>query len=77
MQRTDLCPHCGADMHCCKNCQFHDSHVHRQCTEHISEYVPDKEKMSHCTFFTFREGQGQRPDLDKARSKLDALFKKK
>ena len=76
MQRTDLCPHCGADLHCCKNCEFWDVGSHNQCKEHISEYVPDKEKMNHCTFFTFGSGERDSVDKDAVKAKLDALFKK-
>jgi len=76
MQRTDTCPHCGLDLHCCKNCQYWAVHAHNQCTEHITEYVPDREKTNYCTSFTFRSGEQEKQDLAKARSKLDSLFKK-
>ena len=31
--RRDSCPHCGADLHVCKNCQHFDPNVHNQCRE--------------------------------------------
>ena len=44
LQRADTCPHCGVDMHCCKNCEYWDISAHNQCKEHIAEYIPDREK---------------------------------
>ena len=52
MQRADQCPHCAADLHCCKNCEHWDIAAHNQCKEHIAEYIPDREKANFCTFFT-------------------------
>jgi len=77
MQRTDLCPHCGADLHCCKNCEYWDPGAHKQCIEPISEYVPDKEKMNHCTSFKFSTKKGEKVDVQKIKERFDALFKKK
>lgn len=75
--RRDECPHCSADLHCCKNCKYYEVSAHNQCTEHVSEYVPEKEKANFCTTFFYREGQSaEDPDILLARAKLDALFKK-
>ena len=74
----DNCPHCAADLHCCKNCQFYDTGAHNNCREPTSDYVPDDEKFNFCGFFQFiegeREGAGQ---VDEAKAKLEALFAKK
>ncbi len=77
MGRRDECPHCGADLHCCKNCKFWDKSAHNECKEHVTEYVPDREKANFCTMFTFRE-EPYAIDLsvNQAKAKLDALFKK-
>jgi hypothetical protein len=79
LQRTDTCPHCGADLHCCKNCEYWDPSAHNQCKEHIAEYIPDREKTNFCTFFTFRDGKPEDATtrIASSKSKLDALFKKK
>ena len=77
MQRTDLCPHCGKDLHCCKNCKYWDPSAHNQCLEHVAEYIPDREKTNFCTFFEFRAGEpGDDSEVVKAKTKLDNLFKK-
>jgi hypothetical protein len=79
MQRTDACPHCGADLHACKNCEHWDPGAYNECKEHISEYVPDREATNRCTFFSFRSGAPEetKTRVDASKSKLEALFKKK
>ena len=76
MQRTDVCPHCASDLHCCKNCEYWEPGEHNQCREKIAEYVPERERTNYCTFFTFKSGERQKLDKDAVRRKLDALFKK-
>jgi len=78
MQRADACPHCAADLHCCKNCEYWDPVAHNQCKEHVAEYIPDRERANRCTFFTFRNGVPEDPAarIAASRAKLDALFKK-
>jgi hypothetical protein len=78
MQRADVCPHCAADLHCCKNCEYWDPSAHNQCKEHVAEYIPDRERANHCTFFTFRSGVPEDPSarIAASKAKLDALFKK-
>ncbi len=76
MQRTDTCPHCGVDLHVCRNCEYWDVGEPNQCREHITEYVADRERTNYCTFFTFRSGEPEKQaDRDAVKSKLDSLFK--
>jgi len=77
MQRTDTCPHCAADLHCCKNCKYWEPGAHNQCTEQIAEYVPERERANHCMHFIFLDGAQEKQDLAQAKSKLDSLFKKR
>ena len=75
--RGDECPHCRADMRSCKNCQYYDPGFHNECREHISEYIPDKERANFCGMYT--PFAGERPpgeDLDAAKAKLEAMFKR-
>ena len=78
MGQRDSCPHCAADLHCCHNCQLHDRGAHNECSEIMSDYVPDKAKFNFCGYFKFivgeREGRGQ---VDEAKAKLEALIAKK
>jgi hypothetical protein len=76
--RGDECPHCRADMHSCKNCQYYDPGAHNDCRETIAEYIPDKERANFCGMYL--AFQGERPpaeDVNAAKAKLDALFAKK
>ena len=76
MQRADQCPHCSADLHCCKNCEYWDASAYNQCKEHIAEYIPDREAANRCTFFTFRGGnvEDNSSRIASSKAKLDSLF---
>jgi hypothetical protein len=75
--RNDTCPHCGIDMRTCKNCTFYDPGAHNQCRESVAIYQPDKERGNFCTMFTPFEGEHDKgEDIDLAKARLNALFKK-
>lgn len=76
VRRRDDCPHCGADMRSCKNCQYYDPGCHNECRETISEYVPHKDRANLCGMYTAFQGEREaRPDVDEAKARLDALFR--
>jgi hypothetical protein len=76
--RRDTCPHCGADLHCCLNCIFYDTHYADACREPQAEPVLDKDVGNFCEYFTLADRQTQ-PSVaaTTARAQLEALFKKK
>ncbi len=78
MQRSDTCPHCSVDMHCCKNCEYWDPSAHNQCREKITELVRDREASNFCSFFTFRDGKPEDLTLrqESSKNKLSHLFSK-
>jgi hypothetical protein len=52
----DECERCGADLHICLNCSFHDPHASKQCREPaIPEEARDKELKNLCEYFQPRE----------------------
>jgi hypothetical protein len=51
VRRGDTCPHCGGDLHSCRNCQFYDPSKHNQCAETQAEWVLDKESATFCGYF--------------------------
>jgi len=51
VSRSDVCPSCGADIHCCKNCVFYAPEAHYECHETIDELIKDKERANFCDFF--------------------------
>ncbi len=76
-KRSDECPHCRNDMRSCKNCRFHDPGAHNECSETIAEYIQDKERGNFCGMWEPFSGEREAAeDMDAARAKLEALFKK-
>ena len=78
--RSDFCPHCRADLRCCRNCRFFDEYAQNKCRESSAEWVSDREKNNYCEYFSSRDSaeEGRRAMEQKdARAKLDDLFKKK
>ena len=73
----DECPHCGADLHCCKNCGFYDPGASKQCREPSAELVSNKERANYCDYFRPAAGRaaGEERAVD-AKKQLEALFKK-
>jgi hypothetical protein len=82
--RTQGCPTCYSDLKCCLNCGLFDPGVSQQCREPQVELVGDKAKANFCEFFVFSEtsglgrlgGDDASVSRDRARSALEALFKK-
>ena len=82
--RADECPHCSADMHCCKNCRLFDPGKNNQCNEPQADYVKDKAKANFCDYFEANtrvpltsRGGAQKVQRDDVRKAFDNLFKKK
>jgi len=76
--RKDQCPHCGSDLHCCRNCEFYDEYAHNRCREPQAEYVSDRERANFCEYFRFRSSEGNRAKSDakeKAKAQWEALFR--
>ena len=45
------CPHCRADAHVCKNCEFYDPKVYNECRETSAEVVREKDRANRCDYF--------------------------
>ena len=76
--RTDTCPQCDADLHCCRNCQFYDPGKHNQCAETQADWVRDKESANYCDYFQpnpILKARGGGPGTSDARKRFDSLFK--
>jgi hypothetical protein len=72
------CSDCGADLHVCKSCRFHDPGAQNECRESSSEWVSDRERANHCEYFAPSDvGGGEAAKAaDAAKSVLEDLFKK-
>jgi hypothetical protein len=80
--RRDVCAHCGADLHACRNCRHHDPRAARECREPQAEWVRDRERANLCDWFSPAEGMPAGagvgpPSREAAREAFDALFKKR
>lgn len=73
------CPHCGADVHTCKNCLRYSEHAYNQCLEPQAERVVDKERNNHCDYFELAHGDGRSAGKTVAKEdylkQLNSLFK--
>lgn len=53
-RKNRLCPNCGSDIHCCKNCIHFDEDLSSKCREPNSPWIRDRAAQNHCPFFEFR-----------------------
>ncbi|MBI3653262.1 MAG: hypothetical protein HY231_19715 [Acidobacteria bacterium] len=76
--RSDVCPKCEADVHCCVNCDQYEPTAHNKCLEPQAEWVTDREKANYCDFFVARKETRNLivKQRDSARLDFDNLFKK-
>ncbi len=75
--RREDCPHCGADVHACKNCRFYDQKAYNECKEPTADVVQEKERANFCDFFEpSTDGCSTGPTSSDLLSEAEALFKK-
>ena len=73
----DDCEQCGADLHVCLNCRYHDPSAYNECHEPQSERVSARDRANRCEYFSSSDAPGGSGDTrNAALSDLDALFKK-
>ena len=53
-RKNRLCPNCGSDIHCCKNCVHYDEELSSKCREPNSPWVRERNTQNNCAFFEFR-----------------------
>lgn len=73
----DVCEHCRAYLHCCRNCDLYDPGAHNDCREPSAEMVADKEQGNFCDYFQLSPPRGRAPARSGgARAALEKLFRK-
>ena len=72
--RSETCPHCGADLHACLNCRFHDRTSSDECREPQAERVLEKDRANFCEYFEFRDSGSVNGGKDALKG-LKTLFK--
>ena len=74
--RTETCPWCSSDLHCCMNCKHHNTSRYNECEVPNTDRVNDRVKRNHCGAFVFREGKVKEDNtVADAKAKLNDLFK--
>jgi len=76
--RTSICPECGADLHCCRNCRFYEQGIHFDCRETVEEPITDKEEANFCDSFSvktdFFQNRSDKDAAAMARNAFNSLF---
>jgi hypothetical protein len=78
--RSDTCPGCGSDIHCCLNCENYDEGYSDQCKEPQAERQSVKDRRNFCDYFKLANRAGKSSAADRAadaKRKLEELFSKK
>ncbi|MBE9594578.1 MAG: hypothetical protein IMF19_13990 [Proteobacteria bacterium] len=78
VSRSDTCPKCGRELHCCLQCKFYDPGSYNECKEVLAERMVDKERANICEYFVLKgakESESGRKAI--AKQALEDLFKKK
>ncbi|PIS11164.1 MAG: hypothetical protein COT73_05470 [Bdellovibrio sp. CG10_big_fil_rev_8_21_14_0_10_47_8] len=70
------CPHCHADVHVCKNCEFYDPKAYNECRESSADRVTEKERANYCEYFQISSGTATQDRAAALKAAADALFKK-
>ncbi len=69
------CEACGADLHVCLGCSFHDRYVENECREHEADPIAQKDRRNLCEYFRPLPANTASADPSAlAKAKLAALF---
>ncbi len=85
-QKNRLCPNCGSDIHCCKNCVHYDESLTAKCREPESPWVRDRGTTNTCPLFEFlgsapaahgahAADDPKKVEAEKAKAAFKALFR--
>lgn len=75
--RRDACPGCGADLHCCRTCAFHDVQAANECREPDAERVLDKTRSNFCDFWAPGSAVAAASASPAPRDVLERLFRRR
>ena len=69
-----LCDHCGAALHCCKNCKYYAIGRPNDCAVPGTEYVADRSANNFCDEFSILGKKLEKPPPH-LKKDFDGLFK--
>ena len=75
IHRSEECPHCYANLHSCKMCEFYDTSAYNECRETAADRIVEKEKANFCDFFILKGSGGGKSSKDDTMAAANALFK--
>jgi len=78
--RREVCPFCGADLHCCLNCVHYSIGVYNDCREPQAERIIVKERSNFCDFFALKDaetGSKVKTSEESVKTKIESLFRTK
>jgi hypothetical protein len=61
----------------CRNCSHHDPAAYNECREPNAERVGERDRANRCDYFAPGERTASADPGSAAKSKLDALFRKR
>lgn len=75
------CPHCGFELHCCKQCTHFDTSARFECDQPITARIPRKDARNECGYYSPRVTLERQTSpgssrSDDPRAAFEALFKK-
>lgn len=76
IMRSEECPHCYANIRCCKMCEFYDPQSYNECRESSAERIVEKEKANFCDFYRIDTKLNKDQQKQDVLSAAEALFKK-
>ena len=80
LSSRETCGRCGADLHCCKNCEFYNPSKNNQCAESAAEWTPNKHAANYCDYFRLSQNRSalvnksQSSRATDAKKEFNALF---
>ncbi|MCO4793610.1 MAG: hypothetical protein KC493_07855 [Bacteriovoracaceae bacterium] len=76
IHRSEECPHCYANLHSCKMCEFYDTSAYNECRETQADRILEKENANFCDYFVLRgSGSGGGNSKEDILSAANSLFK--
>ena len=76
--RTEECPACRRDVHCCRQCVHFDPALNNSCRETSAEWIVEKDRRNFCDYFLFSQRPAKRTGpAETADEKWKRLFGKK
>lgn len=70
----ETCDHCGAALHCCKNCKYYKVGQPNDCLVPGTERISDKTATNFCEEFSLLSTNSP-PKESKDKKRFDDLFK--